>query len=1086
MRYNELNEIRSIKIQGLEDNTINMTEKDTNNSKILINDSELLRIIKFLSKPNTNGGYPYVSELISLKINKSIKQYKKVRDNHGIIKINNCEWKNVGTVDIPKWDRKVTDSVNYKRLITASGHTRSKKTMLIQEDLYDKINEILLCGLPANTKYEKISKWNSYYGLVSTDSKVVSMPNIVVIDDFKNLIKDKFDVVKQITDSNGLKHYSVEPNVVKKFKILPFDGAGLVSVERAKIWRDELNASIPDDKPKLDYIPSAFQFRAIPCVKGNVYTFDIKEFAKQFGVDEIIDVKGIPHSIANESIDCILTKSQFKFLDLYDSNDPIKDWKEKFNTPCHGYKRTFNISEYSDKYEELKDTMLTAYQQLQTLNFTDNEIKTLCKPTINRTERISVDIDEFLKFRSLIDDNEDDETIDWSIVPPYYKALKYNKSLFGDQYIQEKVKQDIQNFKNRALSGKLFTRGNYQVLTPDVYALAQYAFGIKPTGLLAANQIYSNYWNNQTDGKTKIKEVAIVRNPHIAHEWRIGHLTNTEDMTKWYKYQNTGIITSIYDTILLALNSADTDGDHIGTIYDKCILAAIKRVKKAGNANTIDFEQDSICDNKIKKKNIYTQVNDIKALINVDILGMSNDIGQVVNRVSELWQLEQTEQVQNYIKIMSIIASLTIDYAKTGEKADIPKEIIAYLKLEKVKKPYFMRYLPNQKKNKSKEEEAKNNVKEFGLSDELFIKQERFSRTNCNVNRICWYLEEKFSGIEMKKPKNTFNFTTLLSDKVDEYGDLYKNVKQKLLELQDMFSEYTKEYKIEAVNNKEQKKEYSGHYRSFYQYARYELLSTCKLSNIKVNKVLDILLHLYYTDKEFINKDRSILWNAFEKEIISRCKNEDVSTSFDAKEILQRKVKAEERVKKSSKKLSKKNTVKLKLFDGNNAEIIVTDTDRKQIMKLIKDSQDVNGKVVNIKNVIDARRLYMFMIIVSRKSEQEVERNVSLKDESGKVVKDENGKKVTEVRKETKKNPIQINSNKKYDINYSNIEKITGIDRRNIKNIIKELKELGLIYIYENNLSNPKIKIMFDNHDGEIVYKGNDVIEACELVKSFR
>ena len=226
--------------------------------------------------------------------------------------------------------------------------------MLVSVDVWEKALDILLCGLDRNTKYKFMSKWNSYIGLAATDSIPVSMPNIVVIDDKEIFQKAKVDVVLETDteDENGniSRKFEVENDREEDISINLFDGAGLVTVEKAGQWSKELN---------LDYIPASFQFRCIPCLKGKLYTMPVTEFANTIGSSTIIDIKGKKWDLFNDKIDCILTKSQFKFHDLYDS---IENWKECFEKEVYGYKRTFNISAYDEKLSELKKTTVMAYQ----------------------------------------------------------------------------------------------------------------------------------------------------------------------------------------------------------------------------------------------------------------------------------------------------------------------------------------------------------------------------------------------------------------------------------------------------------------------------------------------------------------------------------------------------------------------------------------------------------------------------------------------------------------------------------------------------------------------------------------------------
>ena len=87
----------------------------------------------------------------------------------------------------------------------------------------------------------------------------------------------------------------------------------------------------------------------------------------------------------------------------------IQAWKDAFETHLYGYKRTFNISEYSEPLKELKNVALTSYQPMQTLQFKAGEIEKLCKPTVETIKNISTNIDEFLRYRGLENDKADED-----------------------------------------------------------------------------------------------------------------------------------------------------------------------------------------------------------------------------------------------------------------------------------------------------------------------------------------------------------------------------------------------------------------------------------------------------------------------------------------------------------------------------------------------------------------------------------------------------------------------------------------------------------------------------------------------------
>ena len=341
----KLDEKKKVKYDKSVENKI---KRDRRNHMILTAESELIRIIKHLSEDNEIvKERDYIPDVLSLKVGRSYTAYKEKMTKTGMIVTYN--------------------GIKYKRIIVSSSHSRTQKAMLVSVDVWEKALDILLCGLDRNIKYKFMSKWNSYIGLAATDSIPVSMPNIVVIDDKEIFQKAKVDVVLETDteDENGniSRKFEVENDREEDISINLFDGAGLVTVEKAGQWSKELN---------LDYIPASFQFRCIPCLKGKLYTMPVTEFANTIGSSTIIDIKGKKWDLFNDKIDCILTKSQFKFHDLYDS---IEKWKECFEKEVYGYKRTFNISSYDEKLSELKKTTVMAYQPLQTSSYTDDEIK---------------------------------------------------------------------------------------------------------------------------------------------------------------------------------------------------------------------------------------------------------------------------------------------------------------------------------------------------------------------------------------------------------------------------------------------------------------------------------------------------------------------------------------------------------------------------------------------------------------------------------------------------------------------------------------------------------------------------------------
>ena len=880
----KLNDIIKIKIKDVNENidketgdktfSITIPEEKIGKKITLIRESEIIRIVKALDLKNLyprkdkNGkdcDFPFVRDLIAMNV--SSDEYKK--NKAGLITV---IYENMRGMKI------VQNAVQFKRLLASTSNVRNKKIMYIREILYENVNEILLCGMPKDMEHKQFSKYSAYYALASTDSIPVRMPNIVVIDDYKNDITGTCDLVKEeITKGNVILHKKTgkslidknthqmkkENDIIKysvkngeKYTVQgnkPFDGAGVVDVSLATIWAEKLG---------LDYIPSAFQFRAIPGIKGNLYVFDFNKFAKEFhenvSKDEfgkviIKDAWGIGRYLYKEDgtlgIDVILTKSQYKFFDYIN----FDDWKIEFETERHGYKRTFNISNVSDKFEDIKDKVLLSYQPLQSLNLSLDEIKNLCDYTIKKIECISTDVNEFLKYRGLLDykENNKGESKPKTDVPSYYRALQKNpEQLFADKYIQGKVQADIKKFKENTCKRAVLISGNYQTLMPDIFALAQWAFGIVPTGLLKGDEIYSKFWLNK-----KVSEIDIIRFPHIANEHSIGKVVSVkEEFRDYYEYATEGIITSIDTFIPLKANSADFDGDHILTNCSSILISALENQ----HSNTIIY----IPAEKDADTSLTTyKIDDMEKTIDTDIKGMSNSIGRVVNQITKLWSLEQTTETSDYIKIMSVIGSLTIDFVKTGEKAAIPKIITDFL--NEIKKPDFMRIIYQKQ---ARNEKDINTNKRINKQAEISL----FGSTDCTMNRLYKHMKEELHKIGFKKDKKDFDYKILMNNPSPNISGnkTYPLIVKTLLELKKEYGIITKENSMENDNgeyNDDAKQDHEYKYRIFNDYARRTLLALCTPKNqMTIGKLLDYLVYAHYCDETIAkHNDKNIIWNCF-------------------------------------------------------------------------------------------------------------------------------------------------------------------------------------------------------------------------------
>lgn len=976
------------------------TKHDKRKHMILTAESELIRIIRHLSNEcevskrktkKSRVNRDYVENVLSLKVGRAYTKYKEQMEESGCIVTYNGR--------------------KYKRIIVSSSHSRTQKAMLVAENIWDKAMDILLCGINPNTEYKFMSKWNSYIGLAATDSISVSTPNIVVVDDKEIMVKAKADVVREIDtwdkDGNICRKFNVLHDKVKRIPANLFDGAGIVTVKKAEEWRKELN---------LDYIPASFQFRCIPCLKGKLYTMPIEEFAETYNVSRIIDINGKEWDLFEDKIDCILTKSQFKFHDLYSS---VEEWRKEFDKEVHGYKRTFNISEYDVSFSELADITVMAYQPLQTLFFDSEKIDWMCKPTVKAYSDACSGVDGFLKYRGICggDDREDD--IKWAEYPPYYQAMYYNHSLFNDEFIKKKVKQDLRSAKERAYVGKITVKGNYQTLAPDLFALMQHIFGLPVTGLLKYNQIYSNYWNHHLEGTPYVD---IIRSPHIAQEHSPVKVVTGGEMEKWFAYQKTGIIIAVFgNTIALKLNSADFDGDHVLTVDNPVICeAAMKQF-----SNTI-YHEKTRYPYAGKREGKKVIVSDLEEIIDCDYKGYKNNIGNVINPISILWSIGKSKAAQDYIKIMSIVGSITIDYAKHGEEASIPKCILELLK--KHRKPYFMKYLRSGRKKRSLEKELKavNGLVDGGITTELF------DDTDCTMNKICHYMEENIGGINIEiKEDDAFHWENLIKEIPDSTTHKYKKIKDKLMEMQEWLYEINNaKYKDDESSNRGNEED-NRNYDSLYEFAKAELLSIV----YDESELLDILLAVYYSDKKFMEKysDKSVLWGCFGDELISRAKGDFSHIgSPDMDKLLKRSEKAKKHLD-NLKEYKEKNFM---IWDFENEKNV-----NRQVTLYKEDITWIKKSVpTGTDRCTDCRRLLLILTYICRKCNTD---------------------------------SILIMHNKNNRITKTVLCKLADIDRRYFDKDVKALEGLGLLAISVGRNNHLLLKdIQINEICGEVLFDG--------------
>lgn len=458
----------------------------------------------------------FVPDLVTVKTDTTKKDYKLICKNHFSISIS---------------INNKTYSIRYKRLCAGAGQLRRNSAFFVNEELYDMLEQIMLCGL-TKSRIGKINlaKFSAYYSLYTSATNTVTTPNICVIPDFEYSLKDQ-TVDWIFTNDDG--DIDIEKRKMD-FNMNAFDGSGMISPAMARIWQENLS---------LDYMPSSFIIRG-PWLKGLVSVFDFHKFAREIAkTDKIIDIYGTEYDI--NKIDVILTKSQFKLYSRYKNFEEYTYYFKKYN-------HRIGVTRVNKKESDFVTPL--NYQYIQSNNFTDESIKAIAEPTIKWLEGI-LKCDPVYAYLLLVGLHSDRtiEELESSVDSIIGKCLLYNLNILKDEYVNGKIRQIVQKKIDQAKIGKIFVEGSYDFLIPDLYAMAEHAFGMNVVGLLPKKCMYSRRWVEKGS-----KRVSTQRSPLVAPaENQVMNVYSNDDCKKWFKYIEYGNIYSIWDLTIISQSDAD-------------------------------------------------------------------------------------------------------------------------------------------------------------------------------------------------------------------------------------------------------------------------------------------------------------------------------------------------------------------------------------------------------------------------------------------------------------------------------------------------------------------------------------------------
>lgn len=765
----------------------------------------------------------------------------------------------------------------YIRFSCSASQARVNTIIMVKESVTKELYERLNNG--RHDKKLNPSKFNAYLGLSSSATLTVSTPRVCVVPDC--LIK-RNTLVNYVTEIDT----PLEDDIIERKEVEIeynyFDGMGIISPEQSDKWAKELG---------LDYMPSEWCIRNA-WIKGMVCTFPIHEFCEvvnngNYIIDTIYkNEDGTNKTVDLREIDVIISESQFKMWNCYDSY-------EEYEENCIKHKLSWGISRYTPK--EDKNCLYLNYQSIQTLKLEDEDVVNLCKPTVDWLKGVTYDNVMYTILFLMGKSVGTKATSDFMISSDNYwlKSLMVNNNVLNDKYILDKIYDNIVNKIKNACMGKLIVEGNYQVLVSDPFAMMQHVCGIYPDGLLGDREYYSKYWNDKG-----IKQVDSMRSPlTYRSEHNILDLKDSDEISHWYRYMNTGIIVNVHSDDVLRWADSDFDMDIVATTCDPTIIKGVYKDELA-----VTYSK------KTTDKIEFTPEDLFKA----DLCAFGSEIGSITNKSTSMYAMlplygkdtPQYKELERRLIMTRVAQGNAIDKAKGVKTKQFPQHWANYQKTKEEdsediknkkeffnsilveKKPYFFKYLYNDSRrdyNKFlKQEEAFRGIHGIDLDSILnksdselteeesyYLKSMNFRNplimSDCEMNKVCRHIEDIHFDIKSHIPENDNIYLLYMNDETVYNEPTYYKVKREVkLYFKNLREEFSMNDSVYA--NKFLPEEETAITNKFDTFKE-RMISVCS----NYDELTNYLVKIFYVDNKSYNKD--ILWKCFGKYMYSNILN---------------------------------------------------------------------------------------------------------------------------------------------------------------------------------------------------------------------
>ena len=449
--------------------------------------------------------------------------------------------------------------------------------------------------------------------------------------------------------------------------------------------------------------------------------------------------------------------------------------------------------------------------------------------------------------------------------------------------------------------GVLDVCGNFQIISGDIYALCESMFGLEVHGLLKAGELYSKYWKD-----SGVSRVMCARAPMSNEHSLVSQDICYDDKVEyWFKYMDTVAVVNAWDTMPMALNGFDFDGDLLFTTDSKPLL---KNQKNLPALNCIQYNAS---------KKVVAEEDVIKANKN----GFGSKIGSITNRITAITSLMSNyepesveyETLRYRTQCGQALQQEEIDKAKGILPNPMPKNwyifsenIIKNEDSEAVKakkmldqqlcahnKPYFFGYNYTTLKQeydafvRDTDDHIQSitgkNIRDLMKNDgnlpeneqkilEFYKKRLPLDISPSTMNRICWAIEEEFDGIDLFD-NIKFDYSIYKSG-IDYPMEDYQLIKLKCNEYKQKKREINRKKFTESEDEEDTVTDQIMKLNA-------DLEETCFSICPNEQLLCEILLDICYRDGADVN----IVWNLCGDTVVNKLVNKSGSYSFPEQDV---------------------------------------------------------------------------------------------------------------------------------------------------------------------------------------------------------